>query len=211
MPHLWNTIKILLLALWFLKILTLQCLCSIRYWFGNAVYGEKEDFLTWWWAFGLTAKAALKNSFPLFGCVWRGLLGLISVNSSGLPLMELVHCAGGIAISSSCLLWEWSFSSALLLEPRFFFLLLPLVILETLFYVRKQFSAALLPQDEYWSLTIMQQSYPWDTLLEDRLTMHERSRRNRFDWTTYQVQMQATKKLPSTNASTKTGWKGCAG
>ena len=41
------------------------------------------------------------------------------------------------------------FSSVLLLEPRFFFLRLPVVILETLGCGRKQFSAAVLPQDEY--------------------------------------------------------------
>ncbi len=37
LPNLCNTIKILLLALWILTLLILQCLCSIRYWFGNAV------------------------------------------------------------------------------------------------------------------------------------------------------------------------------
>ncbi len=71
---------------------------------------------------------------------------------------------------------------------RFFFLLLPIVILETLFCGRKQFSAAVLPQDKYWSFTIMQQPTPWDALLEVRLTMHDRSRRNRFNQTAWQNQ-----------------------
>ncbi len=36
-PNGCKTIKILSLALWILKLLILQCLCSIRFWFGNAV------------------------------------------------------------------------------------------------------------------------------------------------------------------------------
>ncbi len=80
-----------------------------------------------------------------------------------------------------------------------FFLLLPLVILETLFCGRKQFSAAVLPQDEYWSLTIMQQPSPWDALLEDRLTMQDRSRRNRFNWTAWLNQAQYSFQILMTN------------
>jgi hypothetical protein len=34
------------------------------------------------------------------------LLGFISVKSSGLPLLGLMCCAGGVAISSPCLVWE---------------------------------------------------------------------------------------------------------
>ncbi len=115
------------------------------------------------------------------------------------PLLGLVCRAGGVAISSPCLVWEWSFSSVLFLEPHFFFLLLPLVILETLFCGRKQFSAAVLSQDKYWSLTIMQQPSPWDALLEDRLTMQDRSRRNRFDQTAWQNQAQYSFQILMTN------------
>jgi hypothetical protein len=54
-------------------------------------------------AFGLTAEAAEKLSFPNPGfSVWRRLLGFISVNSSGIPLLGLVHQAGGVTISSPC-------------------------------------------------------------------------------------------------------------
>jgi hypothetical protein len=41
-PNLCNTIKKWLLALWFLKMWILQCLCSIRYWFGNTVNGKQR-------------------------------------------------------------------------------------------------------------------------------------------------------------------------
>ncbi len=111
-------------------------------------------------------------------------------SSSGLPLLGLVLCAGGVIISSPCPVWEWSFSSVYFLGLWCLFLLLPLVILETLFYGRKQFSASVLPQDKYWSLTIMQQPSLWDALLEKRLTAQDRSRRNRFNQTAWQNQAQ---------------------
>ncbi len=47
-----------LLALWILKLLTLQCLCSIRYWFGSAVNSEQRNSLYLMIGFGLTAGAA---------------------------------------------------------------------------------------------------------------------------------------------------------
>ncbi len=97
--------------------------------------------------------------------------------------------AGGVAISSPCPIWEWSFSSVLFLKLCFFFLL-PLVILETLFCGRKQFRVAVLPQDKYWSLTIMQQPSPWDAFSVDRLTTQDRSRRNRFNQMAWQNQAQ---------------------
>ncbi len=50
----------------------------------------------------------------------------ISVNSSGLPLLGHVPCAGGVPISSPCPVWEWSYSSALFLKLWCLFLLLPL-------------------------------------------------------------------------------------
>ena len=137
--------------------------------------------------------------FPIPGSSdWRGLLGFISINSSGLPLLGLVRQAGGVAISSPCHVWEWTFSSVHFLEVRYLFRLLPLVILETLFCVRKQFSAAVLPQDYYWSLTIMQQPSPWDTLSEIRLTK-QYSKRNRFDQTAWQNQAQYSFKILTTN------------
>ncbi len=37
--------------------------------------------------------------------VWRGLLGFISVKTSGLSLLGLVCWAGGVAISSPCPVW----------------------------------------------------------------------------------------------------------
>ncbi len=37
-----KTLNKLLLALWILKLLILQCLCIIRYWFGNMVNGEQR-------------------------------------------------------------------------------------------------------------------------------------------------------------------------
>ena len=159
----------------------------------------------------------------------------ISVKSSGLPLLGLMCCAEGVAITSPCPVWEWSCSSVLFLELQCLFWLLPLVILETLFSVRKQFSAAVLPQDKYWSLTILQQPSPWDALPEIRLTM-QHSRRNRFDQTAWQYQAQYSFEILMTiigigvqsnwngakckckllkscqaNASTKTRQKGCAG
>ncbi len=62
---------------------------------------------------------------------------IISIKSSALPLLGLVRCAGRISISSPCPVWEWSFSSVLFLELRCLFLLLPLVILETLFLCKE--------------------------------------------------------------------------
>ncbi len=141
---------------------------------------------------------------------------IISVNSSGLPLLGLVRRAGGVAISSPCPVWEWSISPVLFFEVRC--LLLPLPILETLFCVRKQFSAAVLPQDKYWSLTIMQQPSPWNALLEIRLTTQDRSRKNSFNQMAWQnlaqysfkilmtncvigVQSNSQEMVPSTNAS----------
>ncbi len=181
-PNLCNTIKILLLALWILKLLILQCLCSIRYWFGNTVNGKQRRCFILMIGIWTDCRGCIKLSFPISGSsVWRGLLGFISVNSSGIPLLGLVHQAGGVAISSPCAVWEWSFSSVLFFDVWCLFLLLPLVILETLFCVRKQFSAAVLPQDEYWSLTIMQQPSPWDALSEKRLTTQDRSRWNWFN------------------------------
>ncbi len=128
-----------------------------------------------------------------FFCGWRGLLGFISV-----PLLGLVHQAGGVAISSPCPVWESSFSPVLFLELQYLFLLLSLVILETLFCVRRQFSAPVLPQDEYRSFTIMQQPSPWDALLEIRLTTQD-SRRNRFNQTPGQNQAQYIFKISTTN------------
>ncbi len=101
----------------------------------------------------------------------------------------------------SCLGWEWSFSSVLFLELWCLFLLLPLVILKIIFCETKQFSAAVLPQDEYWSLTIMQQPSPWDALSEIRLTMQDRSRRNRFNQTAWQNQAQYSFKFSMTNCA----------
>ncbi len=175
------------MALWILKLLILQCLCSIRYWFGSVVNGEQ------------------RNSLYLMIGIWsdcRGCIIDIIPNSwffcLEVPLLGLVHWAGGVAISPPCPVWKRSFSSVLFLEVWYLFLLLPLVILETLFCVRKQFSAAVLPQDEYWSLTIMQQPSPWDALLETRLTM-QYSRRNRFDQTVWQNQAQYSFKILMTN------------
>jgi hypothetical protein len=71
-------------------------------------------------------------------------------------------------------------------------------ILETLFCIRKRFSATVLPQDEYWSLTIMQQFSPWDSLSEIRLTT-QYSRRNRFNQTARQNQAQYSSKILTTN------------
>ncbi len=72
-------------------------------------------------------------------------------------------------------------------------------LLETLFCGRKQFSAAVLPQDEHWSLTIMQQTSPWDALLEERLTTQDRSRRNRFCKMAWQNQAQYSFQILMTN------------
>ncbi len=144
-------------------------------------------------------RGCIKLSFPIPGSSdWRGLLGFISINSSGRPLLGLVRWAGGVAISSPCRVWEWTFSSVLFLEVWYLFLPLPLVILETLFCVRKQFSATVLPQDEYWSLAIMQQPSPWDALSEIRLTV-QYSRRNRFNQTAWQNQAQYSFKISTTN------------
>ncbi len=127
------------------------------------------------------------------------MLEFISVNSSGLPFLGLVGHARGVAISSPCPVLEWSFSPVLFGELRCLFLLLPLVILKTLFCGRKQFSAAVLPQDEYWSFTIMQKPSPWDALSEIRLTIQERSRRNRFDQMAWQNQAQYSLQILTNN------------
>ncbi len=78
-------------------------------------------------------------------------------------------------------------------------LLLPLVILETLFCGRKQFSASVLPQGKYWSLTVMQQPSPWDALLEERFTTQDRSRQNRFNQVAWQNQAQYFFQIVMTN------------
>ncbi len=130
----------------------------------------------------------------------------ISVNSSGDPLLGLVHCAGEVPISSPCPVWKWSFSPVLFLKLWCLFLLLPLVILEILFCGRKQFSASVLPQDKYWSLTTMQQPSPWDALLEKRLTMQDRSRRNRFNQTAWQNQAQYYFRISMTNSVIGVQW-----
>jgi hypothetical protein len=75
--------------------------------------------------------------------------------SSGIPLLGLVHGEGkGEAISSSWPVWVGTLLSSQFLE--FWFLFLPLALVETLFYGLK--TTQLLPQDKNWSLTIMQQS-----------------------------------------------------
>ncbi len=54
------------------------------------------------------------------------LLGFISVNSSGLPLLGLVHCAGGVPISSPCPIWNDHFHLyfSLNFDVSFYFYLL---------------------------------------------------------------------------------------
>ncbi len=193
-PNGCKTLKKWFLALWILKLFILKCLCSIRFWFGNAVNSEQRNSLYLMIGIWTDWRGCIINIIPnACSSVWRGLLGFISV-----PLLGLVHWAGGVAISSPCPVWEWSFSSVLFFELQFLFLFLPLVILETLFCARKQINAAILPQEEYWSLTIMQQPSPWDTLLEIRLTMWY-GKRNRFDQTAWQNQAQHSFKISTTN------------
>ncbi len=143
-PNGCKTLQKLFLALWILKLLILQCLCSIRYWFGSAVNSEQRNSLYLMIGIWTDCRGCIISFSIPDSSVWRGLLEFISV-----PLLGLVHQAGGVAISSPCPVWELSFSSVLFLEVQYLFLLLPLVILETLFCVRKQFSAAVLPQDYY--------------------------------------------------------------
>ncbi len=152
----------------------------------------------------LALLVSMTSAYSNLGVLQRFKPPTSATNSISLPLshisclLRLMCCAGGAAISSPCPVWEWSFSSVLFLELWCLFQLPPVVIMETLFCVRKQFSAAVLAQDEYWSLTIMQQPSPWDALLEIRLTT-QYSKRNRFNQTEWQNQAQYFFKILTNN------------
>jgi hypothetical protein len=124
------------------------------------------------------------NTFRSFRCpslwnrgfLWR-FLGYISLIHAFLLFR---YC-----YSRTCAWWRWRRSN-LFYSPawvgtlssspffEFWFLFLPLGILETLFCALKELSATVLPQDKNWSFTIMHQSSLWVALSEMRLKTQDR-------------------------------------
>jgi hypothetical protein len=141
-PKRCKTIKNWMLALWFLKMFILQCSCSIRWWLGNTVNGEQMSSCilimgVWTDCRGCIITIIPYPWFCMERIAWIHFYKLFWSSSSG-------TCASSWRSSNVFTLSCLGMIIFICTHPliAMFFLLLPLVILETFFCGRKQFSAA---------------------------------------------------------------------
>ncbi len=194
-----KAIKILLLALWILKLLILQCLCSIRYWYSNEVNSEQRN--SWYLMIGILTdcrgciKTVIPNSwfFCLESVAWIYFCLLFWSSSSGTCASSwrssnlfTLACLGMIIFISTFPQTLMSISTSTSCHSGNTFLCKETIQCRS--------------TTSWWilTLTIMQQPSPWDTLSEKRLTT-QYSRRNRFNQTTWQNQAQYSFKILMTN------------
>ncbi len=217
--NLCNTIKILLLAHWILNMWILQCLCSIRHWFGYAVNGKQRRCFILMIGIWADCRGCIKTIIPnslffyLERVAWIHFNKLFWSSSSGTCALSwrssnlfTLSCLGMIIFICTFLWSLMTLSTSTSCHSG-----------KTLL-CKETIQCHSLPQDKYWSLTIMQQPSPWDALSEKRLTVQDRSRRNRFDQRVWKnqalysfefsmtncvigVQLNSQEMAPSVNAS----------